>query len=382
MGYNDIFKTLREKFAKMADIPSGVASSKDLKQLKGALDETDGERKSQVLPQFASMTDQIQKILGTIGQGGGGGSGGGGGGGGSGGGGGGSGGGGQNQANNTANTPEPLTTMVIGDLSSGLCGALEIEAGKRGLQLVTSQYANLFVDVGWGSLFSDYKDIFTTAYVDFGADIAANTPMAHVIGLPNTVFEPSLLNSNPALNPPPNTLIVSTPPDLYWPQYYANTNNPYPGWIQYHSISNYDDVVYVAANSSTSFENVDAKLQYEAQQEFVTAIDAHIAGGGITLDLMVDTLKDVIDKYLEITHKELFGNNANQQNQTSQMMQGLQNMVSSAKSDHLPESFLNKEAIEKLLQEHSQDCSKAKQMVELAKKALQPGQGGQGGGGQ
>src|SRR5271157_4330957 len=62
----DLFSTIIQKFSNYND-PSGVASaSPGTKSVKAALDQTDPQRKSQILPQFATQIQQIINMMGIL----------------------------------------------------------------------------------------------------------------------------------------------------------------------------------------------------------------------------------------------------------------------------------------------------------------------------
>jgi len=407
MSYIDLFKTLREKFSNpKCDDPAGCANSKENEKLKGALDESDPQRKSQVLPQFATMVDQIMQILGTIGMGGGGGGGGGGS--------GGSGGGSPADTSNTTtnSTPLPLTTMAIADMSLGICGAMELEAEKRGLQLIVDQFSNVsVVDSGNSNgLANDYQLIFTNAFANLQSDALVNTsvtPTSYILIpppipvmnlLPREVGSNSVYLIQPFANgytPYDNNIygtplfdkyniyqgelfnlpspIVDTISDSYYCQFYANTNNPHPGWAEFHYMADYKTVVYTLANTSTIFESYDQAVRYDVQTNFLIDIDPYMQAANLTSESLTIILDEVLRKYIQFSHDTLFGNNALSQ-MSQNMLPVLQNMVSTAKSDHLPQSVLNQGLIQQLLQNHEQNCSKARQCTQLAKQALQPQQ--------
>ena len=63
---NGLFSTIIKKFSNYND-PAGVASaSPGTKSVKAALDQTDPQRKSQILPQFATQIQQIINMMGIL----------------------------------------------------------------------------------------------------------------------------------------------------------------------------------------------------------------------------------------------------------------------------------------------------------------------------
>jgi hypothetical protein len=374
----DLFKTLRQTFGEQkADDPSGAAYAKDKKKLKTALDETDQQRKSQVLPQWADKIEQIMQILGTIGMYGGGG-------------------GGGNQGNNQANTASNttnnsvLTDMAINELSNGFGQALIVEARQRGVERVQSVF-RYATNNGITTLSQDEQTILTSG-IQYLTEQEAN--LANVV-----VTMPYSVNIGDTVPP----AVVNTVPDFYVLQYYIPELDPCLGYCQYEHIGN-SDVIYTKKEvNNVTFSTAPDDRVYRIQQDFVVAFDPWMIRGNMSLNDVDKILQDEIDKYVWDVHENLMGTGANRtatsvtnndisgsssgggsggggsaQSLLGQLLPMLQEMIQKADSQHLPNSVLDQGHIRQLLDNHGQNNAKSKMMVNLAKQALQATQGGGG----
>jgi hypothetical protein len=384
MSYINALEQMRQKLAKKAGIPSGVASAQDGKEVKKALDETDPERKSQVLPKFANMMQQIMQLLGSIGMG--------------------QGGGGQQQQPNQQGQPNTaISSTAIDDIAHGLCGAMEIEANTRGLDKVVTTFNailgnNAVGNANFNSLIPDYQSIVSEAFNLFNKDMAANTPMNSVV-LP---INPDIVANSINTATPPN--VDRIPPDFHYQVNYPANQIPYYGHAQYASIVDVTQVTYVPVDYSTTpvFAYLGDSIVYQIQETFVADLDPYIIQGVLPFSVFVSMLDDVVNKYVDVIDNALNGTgnmvpsqsnqtqqnqNQNQQNQNNnmvgQLLPVLNQLIQGAQSDHLPKSILDKQKVSKCLDDHGQNCGKAAQMKQLAQQAIQPGGilGGGGGGG-
>jgi hypothetical protein len=391
MGYINLLEQLRQNLAKKSGIPSGVASADDdKKKVKEALDQTDPERKSQVLPQFANKMEQIMQLLGSIGMGQGGGS------------------SQQQQPNQAGNPNTAISSSAIEDVAHGLAGALELEANTRGLKLVVTVYNailgnNAVGQTNFDSLITEYQTIVTEAANLFNSDIAANTPMNSVI----VPINANIVANSTNCGTPDN--VANTVPDFHYQVHLPADQIVYCGYTQYVSVANIQQTVYTPVDYQTTpvFAYLNDSIVYEIQESFVGNLDPYFAQASLPFDTFVSILDGIMDKYVDVIDNASFGNgnmlpsqssntssntstdssssssSGNQNNNmVGQLLPVLNQLIQAAQSEHLPKSILDKEKVGKCLDNHGQNCGKAAQMKQLAQQAIQPGgiMGGGGGG--
>lgn len=381
MGYSNLLQQLRQELAQKSGIPSGVASAKETSSVKEALDQTDPERKSQVLPQFANMMQQILQLLGSIGMGQGGGS--------------------NSQNPNMAGSPNTsIGDTAITDIAAGLCGALEIEANTRGANSVANTWNAIFGNnvtgnANFNSLMPEYQSILKIAINQYDKDLSNNTPMASIVVPINASIVANSVNSVV----PPN--VVATIPDFYYQVYHPAEMTPFYGYTQYRSISNPQDVIYTTIDYGTTptFGYLSNAIIYEIQTSFVDDLDPYFLAANLTFGKFVSIMDSITNHYVDVIDDSLTGtgnqfpsqSNQNQQNQNNQnnnnnavgqLLPILNQLIQQAQSQHLPESILDQQKVSKCLDNHGQNCQKAAQMKQLAQQAIQPGGiMGSGGGG-
>lgn len=400
----DLFSTIIKKFSNYND-PAGVASaSPGTKTIKSALDQTDPQRKSQILPQFATQIQQIINMMGILSMG------------------------GSavsatpsqqvsNNISNTANvvssnlysnstsnamtvaiadtstagiTPgTAITASVLQVMQTGLSNALAIESQKRGLHRTMGVMASVLNNPQYFSfLCSAYQLIIINAFEQFNA----NFRKYDLVNFPVIVLPEIIVGNNI-----PQPLVI-TVPDFYSQIFYHSDVDPFPGYIHYQNIADFNNNLYtIRTNDNPPFSDAVDSFIYTAEQMFAQELDPYIIRGNLSISAVAYIITDVLKKVLDNWHivtlgtgsqsQVLLGNNSTSSTSSSsgsggnivaQLLPWLNQMMQGAQSEHLPKSVLNKEAIQQLLNKHGDQCAKMKMCQQYAQQALQKGAGGTG----
>jgi hypothetical protein len=431
MPGSGIFQTLQQLYSQY-NHPSGVAAAdQSQKSVKGALDQTDPQRMSQILPQFATQIQQILNILGVMSMGGGGGGGGGGG-------------QQQQQPNNTSNgtsantanaissnlfssntsandypTPPANTQNAsnwlgmkisnrVGDiLIEGIANGLAIESQLNGQQRTMLVLGSVINNAAYfNQLPTDFQLLLRLAFAQFEQNLVTYGLDNYPILIPPHVVVGNVTPAN----------LVGFVPDFCSQTHYHPNVDPYPGYVEYVSITDSSNVFYtVRTANNPAFSDAVNTFAYVAQETFVADINPYILASNLSVSALNDILTDVTNQTLNVwlnitsgtgsqnlvpmantsttTNTSLTStanttvNTANNtgnmsspsyqsgqsgQSLVGQMLPWLQQMIQQAQSTHLPKSVLDQGAIQKLLNQHGQQCAKGKQCQQLAQQALQP----------
>jgi hypothetical protein len=355
-SYIDMFtEVIKSKYPK-ATIPSGVAAASSLDSVKKALDETDSQGKSQVLPQFAS---QIQKILGLIGtmtmgaaaMGGGSSS---------------------SSSSSSASTSSvsSMTSDVLAVMIKGFASGLAVTARARGLDLVIDSLKIVFLNtVVIDNLSSDNQSIIIGGVQQFRDKLSQYGIDAYpTISLPSAVAVGSLT--------PPS--VVDYVPDFYFEHFYPQSLDPYPGYVVWEDY--FGDILYTKRTSDQpAFAYSSEALDYYVQTAFAAGFDQYIKDKSLTVDSIIIIIASVLSLYLNMAHKTLLGSGSintasgGSSNLVSQLLPLLSSMIQQANGSHLPNSVLNQDKIKQLLDKHGDASAKARLMVQWAKQALSTG---------
>lgn len=400
----DLFTTIIKKFSNYND-PAGVASaSPGTKSVKSALDQTDPERKSQVLPQFATQVQQIINMMGILSMGsaatsstpa-------------------------QQTTNNISNTANVVSSNLYSNSTSnalaiavsntsignnavganitgivsevmqvGLSNALAKESQNRGLHKTMGVMASVLNNPQYFSLLStDYQIIILNALSDFEINLFK-------YGLNNypILQAPPIIVGNVVPSP-----IVTVVPDFYAQVFYHPNIDPYPGYIQYQSIVDFNNNLYTIRTSiNPPFSDASNSFIYTATQAFVTDLDPYIVQANLSISALAFIMTDVLNQTLTNWHNSLLGTGSQNQvltsntiaaststssssgsNLVAQLLPWLNTMMQGAQSNHLPKSVLNQGAIQQLLNKHGDMCAKMKMCQQFGQQALQKGAGGSG----
>jgi hypothetical protein len=397
----DLFTTIIKKFSNYND-PAGVASaSPGTKTVKACLDQTDPQRKSQILPQFATQIQQIINIMGIIGMGGSGGSSS----------------PSQQQSNNISNTANVvsanlysnstsnafaipvantdisdsiigITNMVSEVMQVGLSNALAIESRKRGLHKTMGVMASVLNNPQYFTLMSDdYQFIIINALSRFEDSLYKyDLPFFPILEVPEIIVGDVI--------PFP---IVTMIPDFYRQVFHHYNVDPYPGYIQYQNIVNFTDYIYIIRTiDNPPFSDASDSFVYTAQQSFVTDLDPYIIQANLSISALTSVMTDVLNKVLANWHTVTLGSGSQNQvltvnststssgssssstNLVAMLLPWLNSMIQTSQSKHLPKSVLNQGAIQQLLNKHGDMCAKMKMCQQLGQQAIQKGAGGSG----
>jgi hypothetical protein len=397
----DLFTEIIKKFSNYDD-PAGVASaSPGTKTVKAALDQTDPQRKSQVLPQFATQVQQIINMMGIISMG------------------------GaatspastQQYSNNIANSiivaanlysnstsnslavADPtsytanaflsnrITDRVSEIIQIGLANALAIESQNKGLFKTMGVMASVLNKPYYFSLLSkDYQSIVSNAISQFETNIfkygLTNYPVLKV---------PPIIVGNNIPSP-----IVTSVPDFYAQVFYHENVDPYPGYVCYTSISDFTDNVYtIRTSDNPPFYEASDLFIYTAEQSFLLDLDPYVSSANLSISSLAFIITDAINKTLTVWHNTTLG--AGSQNQVlisntvsnssssssggnivAMLLPWLNSMMQGAQSNHLPKSVLNQGAIQQLLNKHGDMCAKMKMCQQYGQQAISPGNAGNG----
>ena len=401
----DLFSTIIKKFSNYND-PAGVASaSPGTKTVKSALDQTDPQRKSQILPQFATQIQQIINMMGIISMGssavsstps-------------------------QQVSNNIANTANVVSSNLYSNSTSsalvtafpdtritntligakitgtvseimqiGLANALAMESQKRGLFKTMGVMASVLNNPQYFGLLSrDYQTIIINAFSQFENNFEqyglSNYPIlqAPIIVVGNNIPSP----------------LVDIVPDFYAQVFYHPNTDPYPGYVQYHNISDFNVILYtIRDDNNPPFSDASELFVYTTEQSFVFELDPYIVQANLSIASLASVMTDVLNQLLESWHNTLLGTNSQNSvlngntivsnttinsssgtnNLVAQLLPWLNTMIQKADSDHLPNSVLDKGAIQQLLNKHGDQCAKMKMCQQYGQQALQKGAGGTG----
>ena len=297
----DMFSEIIKKFSNYND-PAGVASaSPGIKTVKAALDQTDPQRKSQILPQFATQIQQIINMMGILSMG------------------------GsavsatpsQQVSNNISNTANVVSsnlysnstsnalTVAVADTSTagitpgtaitasvlqvmqiGLSNALAIESQKRGLHRTMGVMASVLNNPQYFSfLCSAYQNIIINAFEQFNA----NFRKYDLVNFPIVVIPEIIVGNNI-----PQPLVI-TVPDFYSQIFYHPDVDPFPGYVHYQNIADFNNNLYIVRTSNNPpFSDATDSFIYTAEQMFVQELDPYIIRGNLSISAVAYIITNVL----------------------------------------------------------------------------------------
>ena len=346
--YTSISQSAFDAARKLADqkfvnMPRGVASGDpSLKTIKTTLDETDPQRKSQVLPNMYNEFEKIKQIISSpptfsasFGGGGGG----------------------------TSAAPNVSSTSKA-QVQDALTGALCILTKKYGYAAVLGAFTALFIREPFKNVLPDFQPIVYGAFVNVVKLIKEygekNIP---ILTPPSVVFGTKI----------PFPIVIDIP-DFYVQQFYPSDVDPYPGYIQWQGIDG--GYIYTLRTQtdypfSTSYDAV----LYDAQIGLAKELEPYILA---PLTFTIAILNSLLSKYcIQIQNQNTMNtmgknSDSNLAGLLGQLLPLLQSAISKSQSDHLPQSVLDQGKINTLHQNKQKKQAEAKKADLSAQEAVKP----------
>lgn len=374
----EAIKTARDKFAKNGDIPSGIASAASSnKTISKALNEVDGEKKSQVLKKMYEKFNSMQGILNLSksGQ--------------------------QGSASDTGQgqtqEPTPAKEMSEGTkkvLIIALTGALEILTNNKkiGYKKVVLAFNDCLTSLsgdpgsttsGFDQLSIDYQDVISQSLINLAIDYkdsGGKKLMNGILTIPPTPVIPK------GSKPPPG--LVNNPPLYSTQKFYSKEEDPYPGYIQWENIDG--SYSYTKRGNSPAFETAEDAIAYNNQINLVDAFVKPISINSLKADYVIevlDTAADNIDnQYAELLLGNTSGTPADSNGgnggggkdgkndiagMAQQLLPQFQQLLTKAQSNHLPKSVLDNGKVSKLLENFQKKKMENKKMAKLGDMAVE-----------
>ena len=252
-----------------------------------------------------------------------------------------------------------------------------MESQRRGLFKTMGVMASVLNNPQYFGLLSrDYQTIIINAFSKFENNFEqyglSNYPIlqAPIIVVGNNIPSP----------------LVDIVPDFYAQVFYHPNTDPYPGYVQYHNISDFNVILYtIRDDNNPPFSDASELFVYTTEQSFVFELDPYIVQANLSIASMASVMTDVLNQLLESWHNTLLGTNSQNSvlngntivsnttinsssgtnNLVAQLLPWLNTMIQKADSNHLPNSVLDKGAIQQLLNKHGDQCAKMKSVSNM-----------------
>lgn len=377
----EAIKTAREKFAKNGDVPSGIASAASKnKTISKALNEVDGQKKSQVLKQMYEKFGSMQGILNLSRSGQQGSS-------------------SETPAENETPEPEPEKEMSDGTkdlLILALTGALEELVNKIGYSKVIAAFNTCLTSLtgetgskisGYDNLRSDYKDVISQSLINLAIDYkdsGGKKLTAGIITIPKTPTIPK--GSKPPIG------LVSTPPEYAIQKFYSAEEDPYPGYIQWENIDG--SYSYTVRGNSPAFETSDDAIVFNNQVNLLAALIVPVSTNKLDSEYMIEILDKASDNIDNQSSELLLGNTggspagsdggngggggsgggSNMAGMAQQLLPKFQSLMTKAQTTHLPKSVLDNGKVNKLMENFQKKKVENKRMAMFGDMAVQGGE--------
>lgn len=247
-------------------------------------------------------------------------------------------------------------------ISDALTGALSILVKELGYTTVLTSFT-LPLLTNFNDLLEDYKDIVKDSLLSLYISVILYGEKDIPISIiPEIVFGDNI---------PSN--VATAVPDMYTQNYYTSENDPYPGYVEFEGPNDNDEPVYILRTDEyLPFTSLDEELYSTAEQGFAREVRPYI----ITISLTVDILNELLEKYCnEITdiadEKGAGKGSSSPTDLISMLGPVLGGAISGAKTNHLPNSFLDQTKMNKLLNNATKEQNELKNVYEkYAKKAM------------
>ena len=322
--------------AKKADVPPGIANAPASAQtIKDALDSSDPQRQSQVFKNLYTDFNLIRNVLSSIGA--------------------------SSISNSLQGGENPsLASSVKTTLQQGLGYALGKMATNFGYNIIVEAFNSaLFVNGQFQYVLSDFQDVLSNVLIEFYVE-------AVQYGEKNI----------PYLTPPPVTYgpltpnnVVPSPAAGFIQQYYSQSSDPFPGYIQW---TNFSSIQYTQRTSTQyPFSSSTEEILYTIQEGFVADLTPLIQNSGITavdLNAHMSTYTAMLMSMQEsqCTGASSTGGGGMQMTQLlATLLPAAEQMLSKAQSLHLPNSVLDQGKINQVFDAFAEVQAKNKYIQQM-----------------
>lgn len=290
-----------------------IAAAQPGLKIKGALDDADPQRLSEIFKNFINQTEKISNLLNFSNS---------------------SGAGGDNS------TPSSGISLV---LINSLTGALAILVKRYGYDRVVSFLDSFLNDQTFLILPETYQNIVKESIISLYIAVSIygeqNIPISI---LPEIIYGDDV--------PEP---VLASVPDLYVKQYFTNDNDPYPGYIQW--IGPENEIIYtIRTEVDYPFESLDEEIFSLAEQGLAKALDLYFIDENslITINIFLALLILFCNKIEEKTIESSVGKNGNKFSigNLTNLLGAVGSNFQNAFTNHIPSSVLNKQKINKVME--------------------------------
>jgi len=347
---------VREQFAPNADKPTSASADKGMMDLPQIMKKVDPENRAQVIPEMYKKMQGMMNIMSM--------------------------GSGNNSDNNNQNNPNasvPSGISVV--MEDALTGALCILVREYGFERVIQVLLLALADNGIRFISADYKKIVQNAI----SNLIRLALFFGPLDIPVSQYDDTIFGDIV-----PDEL-VPIAPDLYIKQYYAIEDEPYPGYIQWKSPDGATIVYTRKETGSYHFETPEQEVYSNSEIRLSKKLDPYFP-----LDTKLILTAKILNRLLieesYYVEADQFNNNMgnntggnpaqNQQGGSgggsggmngmmgmlSGMLNGnLQGMIGNVQQKQLPNSVLDQEKMNKLLNQKTKDMSLNNNIFGIAK---------------
>jgi len=307
-----------------------VAGSLIIDTILGALKDVDPQRLSNIFPRFYDEVSKINNTLSSIGS-----------------------------PGNSSGAPgndgggQTPTKGVKEIITDSLTGALNILVKQYGYSVVVTSFT-LPLFNNFDDLLEDYKEIVKNALLSlyisallYGED---DIPTSII---PEIIFGDAI---------PPN--VVSEVPDLYSQVYYTKDEDPYPGYVEFEGPEG-ETVYTIRTTDYLPFDSLEQEVYFNSEIGLATELSPYIVSLTLTVPILNDLLEKFCNEIADTSEEKGVGKNSkNQSDLVSMLGPILGGAINSAKTSHIPNSFLDQTKMNKLLNATIKEQNVLKNVIE------------------
>lgn len=326
-------KTLRKNKAKHADLPTTAAADPKL-QLPEALNQVDPQKLSQFLPNMYSQFMTMRNLMNSF-----------------------------NKGNSDTSNPGYMATSV----TDVFTGALANLSKSFSFYYVLTVLFFTLSNGRYNLISTQFKDIVLNAIINL-------IKLAIQYGETNipTSTIPQIVYGTKVPRPLYNS--YSEVPDYYIQQYYTPENDPYPGYIEWKNPDTNVSIYVKRTSTDHPYNSAENEIFTTAEIEMSKELAPYFKNNNLT----VDVLNNLLSKYCtQIQDNNLEKNmGKNSKNNILSLLSQLAGIAATignkSKSNHIPQSVLNKNIMSNIIDEHKNKIGQIKKLKSLASNSVLP----------